>query len=109
MAVRIVSKKLNLAVLLALACATWGIAYVDLGRWNLVVALGIAVLKAALVVAVFMHGWFAPRVMKIAFAAGFFWLGIMVVLTMSDYLSRNWMSYPRGDYSFLGSAGEGSR
>lgn len=94
MAEHIVSKRLNVAVLgalLALALATWGIAYVDLGRWNLVVALAIAAVKGALVVAVFMHGWFQPRLMKLAFAAGFFWLGILVVLTMGDYLSRGWL------------------
>jgi cytochrome c oxidase subunit 4 len=82
-----------LGVLVALALATWGISYADLGHWNLVVAMIIAVIKMLLVVLVFMHGWFSPRVTKLAFCAGLFWLGILVVLTLGDYLSRSLLSY----------------
>lgn len=92
----IVSKKVNVEVLLmlvALALLTWGISYVDLGRWNLVAAMAIAVTKMLLVVLVFMHAWFSPRVTNLAFCAGIFWLGILVVLTLSDYLSRSWLTY----------------
>jgi len=41
------------------------------------------------VVRVFMHGWWMPRLSKLAFAAGLFWLAIMIFLTMADYLSRS--------------------
>ncbi len=96
MAEHVVSKKANLGVLVALlvlAFATWGLAYVEMGRWNLVVALAIALAKAGLVWLFFMHGWFQPRIMKIGFGTGLFWLGILVVLTMSDYFSRGNMSW----------------
>ena len=92
----VISKKANglaLLALVALALATWGLSYVDLKQWNLVVAMSIAVVKMMIVVLVFMHGWFAPRVSKLAFCAGLFWLGILVVLTLSDYLSRGWLTY----------------
>ena len=92
----VISTKANVLVvlvLIALALATWGISYVDLGHWNLVVAMAIAVTKMILVVLVFMHGWFSPRVTKLAFFAGLFWLGILVVLTLSDYLSRSLLTY----------------
>lgn len=92
----VISKRasgLALLALVALALATWGLSYVDLKRWNLVVAMAIAVVKMMIVVLVFMHGWFAPRASKLAFGAGLFWLGILVVLTLSDYLSRDWLTY----------------
>lgn len=79
---------LVLVALLVLALLTWGISYIDLGAWNLVVAMAIAVSKMMLVVLIFMHGWFMPRVSLFAFCSGIFWLGILVVLTMSDYLTR---------------------
>ena len=55
----VVPKKLYFlifAALLALTALTTGVAFVDLGKWNTVVALAIAVCKATLVVLFFMIG-----------------------------------------------------
>lgn len=57
---------------------------------NTVVALTIAVTKATLVVLYFMHVRYSTRLIWVVVVAGFFWLGILFVLTMSDYLSRDW-------------------
>jgi cytochrome c oxidase subunit 4 len=57
---------------------------------NTVVALTIAVIKATLVVLYFMHVRYSTRLIWVVVVAGFFWLGILFVLTMSDYLSRDW-------------------
>ena len=57
---------------------------------NTVVALTIAVVKATLVVLYFMHVRYSTRLIWVVVVAGFFWLGILFVLTMSDYLSRGW-------------------
>ena len=57
---------------------------------NTVVALTIAVAKATLVVLYFMHVRYSARLIWVVVVAGFFWLGILFVLTMSDYLSRDW-------------------
>jgi cytochrome c oxidase subunit 4 len=57
---------------------------------NTVVALTIAVAKATLVVLYFMHVRYSTRLIWVVVVAGFFWLGILFVLTMSDYLSRGW-------------------
>lgn len=57
---------------------------------NTVVALTIAVTKATLVVLYFMHVRYSTRLIWVVVVAGFFWLGILFVLTMSDYLSRGW-------------------
>lgn len=61
---------------------------------NTVVALTIAVIKATLVVLYFMHVRYSTRLIWVVVVAGFFWLGILFVLTMSDYLSRNWWIKP---------------
>lgn len=74
--------------LLILTLLTWQIAYIDLGRWNTVVALIIAICKASLVVTFFMHlRWSASMVRLVLFAA-IFWLAIMMTLTVGDFFSR---------------------
>ncbi len=88
----VISTRVNLTVLatlIALALVTWGVAYVDLRRWNLVVAMAIAMGKVLLVVLIFMHGWYMPRLSKLAFFTGAFLLAILIFLTLSDYLSRS--------------------
>src|SRR5215469_16882623 len=79
-----------IATLMALTCATWAIAFVDLGIWNPVVALTIAVIKAVLVILFFMHVYYSSRLTKITVCAGFFWLLIMITLSLLDYISRAW-------------------
>lgn len=74
--------------LMGLLLMTWGIAEINLGRWNVVVALSIAVLKMVLVILYFMHVRYSPRLVWLFVAAGFIWFAIMVDLTLSDYLTR---------------------
>jgi cytochrome c oxidase subunit IV len=79
------------ASLLALTLLTVGVAFIDLGPLNTIIALTIAVGKATLVLLFFMHVRYSSHVIWAAVAAGVFWLGILLVLTMSDYLSRGWL------------------
>ena len=44
------------------------------GRFNIVVALAIATLKATLVVLFFMHAKYSPKRTKLVIMAGIFWL-----------------------------------
>jgi cytochrome c oxidase subunit 4 len=74
--------------LLALTAATVGAAYINLGKYNIVVALGIATLKATLVVLFFMHAKYSPRRTQLVIIAGMFWLAILLFMTMSDYATR---------------------
>ncbi len=67
---------------------TWSIAKINLGIWNPVVALTIAVAKAVLVILFFMHVRYSSKLTKVTVAAGFFWLLILITLSLSDYLSR---------------------
>src|SRR5215467_13637936 len=77
-----------LTLLVIGTCATWGIAFVDLGIWNPVVALTIAVTKAVLVILFFMHVFYSSKLTMLTVAAGFFWLLIMITLSLTDYLTR---------------------
>lgn len=64
------------------------------GIWREIIALGIAVTKASLVILFFMHVRYTTPLMRIVVLAGFVFFSIMVLFTMSDYLSRGWQSTP---------------
>ena len=74
--------------LLFLTGLTVTAAYINLGRFNIVAALGIATLKATLVVLFFMHAKFSPKRTQLVIMAGIFWLIILLFMTLSDYASR---------------------
>lgn len=80
-----------LSALVVGTCATWAIAFVDLGIFNPVVALAIACTKAVLVILFFMHVFYSSKLTKITIAAGFFWLLIMITMSLSDYLTRTFL------------------
>ena len=70
--------------------------YVHAGDLNLIIALVIATIKAALVVLFFMHVKYASRLTKIFVASAFLWLAIMFALTFGDYLTRPYLPMSRG-------------
>jgi cytochrome c oxidase subunit IV len=74
--------------LMALTLATWGVTFVHLGSLNLPVAMAIAITKATLVILFFMHVYWSPKIIKVTVGMSFFFLIIMLVMVMSDYLSR---------------------
>jgi cytochrome c oxidase subunit 4 len=76
------------AALIVLTGATVVVARIDLGAANDVVALTIAVVKALLVMIFFMHLRHSTRLTVLTAMAGFFWLAILILITMSDYVSR---------------------
>jgi cytochrome c oxidase subunit 4 len=76
------------AALMVLTVITYYVALIDLGRLNIVVALAVAVTKAVLVVLFFMHVRYSTRLTKVVVIAGFFWLSLLVVLTLADYFTR---------------------
>jgi len=81
------------AILMICTALTVGIAFVDLGSFNVVAALAIAVFKATLVVLFFMHVKYGTRLTWAVVAGSVFWLGILLALTMGDYLTRPWRTY----------------
>ncbi|MGB7266599.1 MAG: cytochrome C oxidase subunit IV family protein [Terracidiphilus sp.] len=89
----IVSPKIYAAVaiaLLVLTGTTAGVSYIELGVFNAVVALAIAVLKMTLVVLFFMHVKYSAKLTKLTVAAGFFVFLVLISMTLTDYMSRAW-------------------
>jgi cytochrome c oxidase subunit IV len=92
------------AVLIVLTGTTSAVSYVELGRWNVVVALLIAVTKASLVVWIFMGVRYTTTLTRLFVVAGLVWLSIMILITFSDYNSRSW-TYQAQPWSHNKSAG----
>lgn len=78
--------------LMVLLAMTLGIAYIDLGPFNIVVALAIAITKATLVVLFFMHAKTSERLVWVFISAGLVWLIILIAGTAHDVLTRDWFS-----------------
>ena len=92
----IVSTRVYYGIFAALMICTYvtvQVAFFDLGPLNTVVALTIAVFKAVLVVLFFMHVKYSTRLTWVVVVSGVFWLGILLALTMTDYLTRAWRTY----------------
>jgi cytochrome c oxidase subunit IV len=77
-------------VLLLLLAATVGVAYVEIGTFNLILALIIAFSKAALVVLFFMHVYYSTSLTKAFVLTAILFLVLLAGLTMADYLTRTW-------------------
>jgi cytochrome c oxidase subunit IV len=80
-------------VLMLCTYLTVQIAFLDLGPLNTIAALAIAVLKATLVVLYFMHVRYSSRLTWAVVLGSIFWLGILLALTMGDYLTRVWRTF----------------
>lgn len=86
--------------LILLTGLTVGVAFFDLGGGrlhfaNALAAITIAVAKGLLVVLYFMHLRYSTRLTWVFAGAGVFWLLILIVLTLADYLSRGWLPLPK--------------
>ena len=79
--------------LLILTAVTVGVATLDLGPFNAIVALTIATIKALLVMLFFMELRYSTALTKVAVVSAIFFLMLLVGLTLSDYLTRGWSSY----------------
>ena len=93
----VVPKKLYIlvfAVLIVFTGLTTGVAFINLGKWNTVAALVIAVCKASLVVLFFMHLRWSSNLLRMVVAASLVWLAILIGLTLSDVFTRHWTPVP---------------
>ncbi len=83
------------AALMVLTLTTALVSMVNLGQWSGVVAMAIATLKASLVVFFFMHMRYERlKTVWMVALAGLFWLFILMGLTLTDYLTRQWINTP---------------
>src|SRR4051812_30541629 len=74
--------------LLCLLAATLTLAYVPMGIFNIVAGLSISTIKAALVVVLFMKLLDTSPIVRVAAAAGLFWLAFLFTLSAADYMTR---------------------
>ena len=99
MAGHVSPKSTYYAIFLALmvgTAITVAVAFVNLGSFNFPVAIGIAVTKATLVILFFMHAKYTSRLTKLFVGTAFFFLAVLLGLTLTDYLSRGLKTYPGG-------------
>ncbi len=83
-----------ITVLMILTAVTVWAAFLDFGALNTVIAVGIAVVKALLVVMFFMHLKYSSRVLWVYAGAGAAFFLLMIALMLSDYRSRDWFPEP---------------
>jgi cytochrome c oxidase subunit IV len=76
-------------LLLALLVATVGCSYLPLGVLHFPIAMAIATAKAVLIILYFMHVRYSHKLTAIVVVSSFLWLGIMLAITLNDYMSRN--------------------
>ena len=92
MSEHILSSKLYYGIwitLLVLTVVTAGVATIDLGPFNTIVALVIATFKALLVILFFMHVKYASeKLTKMVIISSVFWLLILLILSLADYGTR---------------------
>jgi cytochrome c oxidase subunit IV len=82
---------LVLITLLVLTVLTTYVATVDLGAFSVVVALVIAVTKMCFVALFFMHVRYSTRLTRLVILGGLMWLGILLLLTLTDFFTRGWV------------------
>jgi len=82
------------AILMVLTAVTVFVSFIELHDWNIVLALTIATIKGTLVVLFFMHLFYSSKLTKVTVIASLFFLFLLLSLSMTDYLTRGWLTNP---------------
>jgi cytochrome c oxidase subunit 4 len=81
---------------------TWGVSRFHIpGGWGVVVALGIACVKAALVALFFMHLWDQRGANRLVFLTSLVFVALLIGLTLSDNATRFRLANPPGSEGAL--------
>jgi cytochrome c oxidase subunit 4 len=94
MSEHVVPRKVYFAVaaaLMVLLALTYAAAQIDLGPFNIVVALAIALVKAGLVVTFFMEAKWSSKLTWLVAGAGLLWLALLIGGVLDDFLVRHQM------------------
>ena len=83
-------------ILLGMTWLTWFTGRMDLGSFNIVIAMIIATTKASLVVMFFMHLWDAGSVNRLVFAISILFVIVMMLGTFGDLMFRLPVTLPPG-------------
>ena len=76
------------AALIVMTALTVAISFIDLGAFNITVALVIASIKALLVAFFFMHIFWDNKIYLVIFSSGLLFLTVFLTLTMFDTETR---------------------
>ena len=76
--------------LIGLLVLTVAANFVNLGPFNLLVALAISAAKGLLIILFFMEVRYSHPIVWLFAGASFLWLMLLLVITMSDYATRGW-------------------
>lgn len=76
---------LALMLLLILTVAS---TYLPIGHFHVVANIGIAAVKMLLVILFFMHIWYRRSLIRFVSFTAFFWIILLLGLTLVDYLTR---------------------
>jgi cytochrome c oxidase subunit IV len=82
------------AALMVFTAITVAVAFVNLGSFNPVVALGVAAVKATLVILFFMHVKYSSRLTKLTVVLSLFFVVILFAETLMDYATRGFLPPP---------------
>lgn len=95
MSAHIATKKFYITIwgtLICLTVLTAAVSYLELGPFNIVLALVIATCKMLLVALFFMGvKYISEKMTVVVIVAGVFWLFILLALSMADYYTRPWI------------------
>lgn len=80
--------------LLGLTLANTLIAFINLGPWSTVVAVGIAAIMASIVAGFLMHALYEAVIIRIILGGAVIWFLILISLTLCDYMTRGWLPVP---------------
>jgi cytochrome c oxidase subunit 4 len=80
--------------LIVLTVATTAVAFVDLGAFNVAMALFIATCKMLLVALFFMHVRHSSHLTKLVIVGALLWLAILIGFTLADFHTRGWFGVP---------------
>lgn len=89
--VSVKSYVLAYVALLVLMLINIGIAFINLGWANMFIGMTIAVIQVAVLVLVLMQAYFEKPLIHIVMGGAILWFLILITLTFSDYITRNWL------------------
>lgn len=79
------------AGMLVLLLANVLIGYLNLGWFSMFIALVIAAMQASILALFLMFGLFEKALVRVIMGGALLWFMILVTLTMTDYITRNWV------------------
>ena len=79
------------AGMLVLLLANIFIGFLNLGWFSMFIALVIAVLQASILALFLMFGLFEKALVRVIMGGALLWFMILMTLTLTDYITRNWV------------------